>query len=212
MALFDRFRKNRIEGIIGYLELDDFWMSLSYEESQAMLKYAGSFLGARENNSPIEGKITYSSARPLSYLGGYIGWAVADHNYSLADKIVEYCDKIYEKATPVDKHFYLMGAADCYYKQRDIREDGFALAEKYHLMDIKLFPRYKVPLIKDIGMLPRIPSFQQLAIMYEKAGRYQDAIDICKLAIKYGLTDTTKSGYAVRLEKLQKKLNTSVKA
>ena len=27
--------------------------------------------------------------------------------------------------------------------------------------------------------------------MYEKAGRYQEAIDICKLAMNYGLTDTT---------------------
>ena len=112
----------------------------------------------------------------------------------------------------VDKHFYLMSAADCYYKQRDSREDALALAEKYHLMDVKLFPQYKGLLVKDMGgILPRIPSFQQLAIMYEKAGRYQDAIDICKLAMDYGLTDTTKSGYAGRLEKLQKKLNGSAK-
>ena len=213
MGLFDRLRKNKIEGIIGYLGLEDFWMSLSFEQSEAMIRYARSGLGADPNSSPIEGKITYSSARPLSYLGAYIGWAVADHDYALADKIIEHCDKIYDKATPVDKHFYLMGAADCYYKQRESREDALALAEKYHMMDVKLFPQYKGPLIKDMGgILPRIPSFQQLAIMYEKTGRYQDAIDICKLAMNYGLTDTTKSGYAGRLEKLQKKLNASVRA
>ena len=213
MGLFDRLRKNKIEGIIGYLGLEDFWMSLSFEQSEAMIRYARSGLGADPNSSPIEGKISHSSARPLSYLGNYIGWAVADHDYALADKIIEYCNKIYEKATPVDKHFFLMGAADCYYKQRESREDALALVEKYHMMDVKLFPQYKGPLVKDMGgILPRIPSFQQLAIMYEKAGRYQDAIDICKLAMNYGLTDTTKSGYAGRLEKLQKKLNASVKA
>ena len=212
MGLFDRLRKNKIEGIIGYLGLEDFWMSLSFEQSEAMIRYTRSGLGADPNSSPIAGKITYSSARPLSYLSSYIGWAVADHDYALADKIIEHCDKIYEKATPVDKHFYLMSAADCYYKQRDSREDALALAEKYHLMDVKLFPQYKGLLVKDMGgILPRIPSFQQLAIMYEKAGRYQDAIDICKLAMDYGLTDTTKSGYAGRLEKLQKKLNGSAK-
>jgi len=213
MGLFDRLRKNRIEGMIGYLGLEDFWMSLSFEQSEAIIRYARSGLGADPNSSPIEGKVSYTSARPLSYLGSYIGWAVADHDYALADKIIEHCDKIYEKATPVDKHFYLMGAADCYYKQRTFREDALALAEKYHMMDVKLFPQYKGPLVKDMGgILPRIPSFQQLAIMYEKAGRYQDAIDICKLAMKYGLTDTTKGGYAGRLEKLQKKLVSSVKA
>ena len=213
MGLFDRLRKNKIEGMIGYLGLEDFWMSLSFEQSEAMIRYIRSGLGADAQGSPIEGKIVHSSARPLSYLGSFIGWAVADHDYELADKIIEHCDKIYDKATPVDKHFYLMGAADCYYKQRTAREDALALAEKYHMMDVKLFPQYKGPLVKDMGgILPRIPSFQQLAIMYEKAGRYQDAIDICKLAMKYGLTDTTKGGYAGRLEKLQKKLNESAKA
>ena len=212
MGLFDRLRKNKIEGMIGYLGLEDFWMSLSFEQSEAMIRYARSGLGADPNSSPIEGKISYTSARPLSYLSSYIGWAVADHDYALADKIIEHCNKIYEKAAPVDKHFYLMGAADCYYKQRTSREDSLALAEKYHMMDVKLFPQYKGPLVKDMGgILPRIPSFQQLAIMYEKAGRYQDAIDICKLAMKYGLTDTTKSGFAGRLEKLQKKLDSSTK-
>ncbi len=213
MELFDRLRKKKTEGMIGYLGLENFWMSLSFEQSEAMIRYTRSGLGADSNSSPIEGKISYASARPLSYLGSFISWAIADHNYELADKIIEHCDKIFDKATPVDRHFYLIGAADCYYKQRIIREDALALAEKYHMMDVKLFPQYKGPLVKAMGgILPRIPSFQQLAIMYEKAGRYQDAIDICKLAMKYDLTDSTKSGYAGRLEKLQKKLNDSAKA
>ena len=215
MGLFDRLRRSKIEGMIGYLGLEDFWMSLSSKQSEAITRYARSGLGAAANSSPIEGKISHASARPISYLSGYIGWgwAVADHDFSLADKIIDYCDIIYEQASPVDKHFYLMNAADCYYKQRDSREDALTLAEKYHLMDVKLFPQYKRSLAKDMGgVLPRIPSFQQLAIIYDKAGRYQEAIDICKLALKYDLTDNTKSGYTGRLEKLQKKLVSSMKA
>ena len=207
MGIFDKLRKKKIEGIIGYLGLEDFWLSLSFEQSEAIKKYARSFLGADSETSPIEGTISYSSATPLSYLSGYIGWAVADHDYILADKIIEDCDQYYNNASLVDKHFYLMNVADCYYKQRNTREDALALSEKYHLMDVNLFPQYRDPLIHDMsGILPRIPSFQQLAIMYEKSGRIQDAIDICNLAIKYGLRDTTKEGYAGRLEKLQKKL------
>lgn len=207
MGVFDRIRKKRIEGMIGYLGLEDFWISLSFEQSESMKRYAKSGLGGDSCDSPIEGKISYTSARPLPYLGSFIGWAVSDHDYDLADKIIEHCDKIYEKATPVDKHFYLMGAADCYYKQRTFRDNALNLAEKYHMMDVKLFPQYKNLLVKDMGgILPRIPSFQQLVIMYEKAARYQEAIAICKLAMKYGLTDSTKRGYAGRLEKLQKKL------
>ena len=210
MGLFDKLRRNKIEGMIGYLGLEDFWMSLSFEQSQAMIRYSRSGLGASAENSPNEGKISYSSAKPLSYLGCFIGWAVADHNYELAEKIILYCNKIYEKATPVEKHFYLMSAADCYYKQRDIRNGALDLAEKYDLIDIALFPKYKAPLMKEMGgLLPRIPSFQQLAILYEKAGKYREAIDICKQAIDYGLTDKTKGGYPGRIEKLQKKLGAS---
>lgn len=213
MGLLDRLRRNKIEGMIGYLGLEDFWMSLSRKQHEALTRYAGSGLGAAASSSPIEGKIAHTSARPLQYLSEFIGWAVSDRDYPLADKIIEHCDKIYEKASPVDKHFYLMSVAECYYKQRDSREGALFLAEKYHLMDVKLFPQYKRPLAKEMGgVLPRIPSFQQLAIIYEKAGRYHEAIDICKLALKYGLTDTTKNGYAGRLEKLQKKLMDSVKA
>lgn len=38
--------------------------------------------------------------------------------------------------------------------------------------------------------------------------KYKEAIDICKLALKYGLADTTKNGYAGRIEKLQKNRGT----
>lgn len=212
MGLFDGVRKKRIAGMIGYLGLEDFWMSLSFEQTESIKRYARSGLGASPDESPIEGKISYTSARPLQYLSNYIGWAVADHDYNLADKIIEYCDRIYEKANPVDRHFYLIGAADCYYRQRDSREGALALAEKYHLMDVRLFPYYKTQLQQEAGgILPRIPSFQQLAIIYEKTGRFQEAIDICNLALKYNLTDSTKGGYTGRLEKLMKKLAAQTK-
>ena len=53
----------------------------------------------------------------------------------------------------------------------------------------------------------KIPSFQRLAIIYEKKGEYKKAIDICKKAIKYNLRDTSKAGFEGRLERLEKKLN-----
>lgn len=45
---------------------------------------------------------------------------------------------------------------------------------------------------KELGCIPRITTFQRLAILYEKAGQYKEAIEICYLAIKYGLTDSTR--------------------
>lgn len=206
MGLFDKFKTKKIKGIIGYLGLEDFWLSLTYEECEALIRYDRSGLGSSPDSSPIEGDFSNPRATKLAYLHGQISWAIADHNYALAEKIIEYCDRIYETSNPVDKHFYLMSAGDCYYRQRESRQGALELAEQYYMKDVMLFPQYKKPLLDEIGNMPRIPSFQQLAILYEKAGRYQEAIDICKQALDYGLRDNTKSGFSGRIEKIQKKM------
>jgi hypothetical protein len=50
-----------------------------------------------------------------------------------------------------------------------------------------------------------VPAFKCLAIAMEEDRRYQEAVDICKLALKWNLDDGTKTGYAGRLARLQKK-------
>lgn len=53
--------------------------------------------------------------------------------------------------------------------------------------------------------LPRYPSFQALAIYYQKHGQIEEAIEVCEQALKLGFTsDTMKGGTAARLEKLKK--------
>ena len=55
--------------------------------------------------------------------------------------------------------------------------------------------------------LPRYPSFQILAIYYEKLGMIDEAIKICERALKYGfVADTMKGGTEARLNKLKKRL------
>ena len=42
--------------------------------------------------------------------------------------------------------------------------------------------------------------------LYEKQGKYQEAIDVCKLAIAYRITDATKTGFEGRIRRLEKKM------
>ena len=107
----------------------------------------------------------------------------------------------------IDAHFFLQEAAECYYKQRDIRADALDLTIEFCQKDIQLFPKYVKQLKKEMGCIPRITTFQRLAILYEKNKQYEEAINICRLAIKYDLKDSTKGGYPERLEKLEKKIN-----
>lgn len=70
------------------------------------------------------------------------------------------------------------------------------------------YERYENSINETLSSPPKIgmPSFKRLAIIYEKQGKYNEAISICEKAIEYELTDDTKSGYSGRKQRLLKKL------
>jgi len=93
----------------------------------------------------------------------------------------------------VDKHFPRTKLAELAYKNGD-----FAECERYCLdvineLDEKEFKE------------ARVVAFSRLAIMYEKQGRIQDAINISERALGLGQHDGTKGGYEGRIEKLKRK-------
>ena len=200
----------KLGGEIGFLHLEEFWYDCSSMEQNKLQSYANQRLSTGMHSSSLtRGTITSSSMTPLKFFIGMLTYADADKQYVLCDKLIKYANFSFEKASLIDQHFFLQTAGEVYYKQREMREDADALCEKYCQRDVELFPKYKKPLVKDFGSLPRIKTFQRLAILYEKRGDYTSAIRICKLAIKYGLSDSTQGGYEGRLLKLQKKQLTS---
>ncbi len=108
---------------------------------------------------------------------------------------------------------------DLYYKLRDARKDALELCVRYCREDIEALPVFieaykKTQLPEDF--LPEIPSVIRLAIIYEKRGEYQDAIDLCNQAIHLGLeqryewynkTYGKKEGYAERIKRIQNRMN-----
>lgn len=54
------------------------------------------------------------------------------------------------------------------------------------------------------GKLPHVTSFQNYATLLAEDGEYDQAIAICEAALAFGLDDKTKSGFAGRIERLQK--------
>jgi hypothetical protein len=51
------------------------------------------------------------------------------------------------------------------------------------------------------------PPFRMLAIALAEDGREEDALDICRQALKYGIEDGTKTGFKGRMKRLQKKID-----
>lgn len=196
----------KLGGEIGFLHLEKFWYDCSSLEQNKLQSYANQRLSTNTHPSSLtRGTITSSSMTPLNFFIGMLTYADADKQYALCDKLIKHADLSFEKASLIDQHFFLQTASEVYYRQREMREDAAALCEKYCQRDVDLFPKYKKSLVKDFGSLPRIKTFQRLAILYEKRGDYTSAIRICKLAIKYGLSDGTQGSFEGRLLKLQKK-------
>ena len=109
------------------------------------------------------------------------------------------------KHPAVDEHFTLITLIGEYYKNGDYNR-----CEKYCIEDIQLFPAYIDALTADLDFSPndtiplRLVSFETLVKVYEKQRRYDEAIEICEMAIKLKVHDGTKGGFAGRIEKLNK--------
>lgn len=201
--------ESQIKGIIGYLGLQSFWLSCTPEEQDALIRHYQGGFHTTPIQSPIEGKVTYSCSTKLKYLTATLGWTVYKKNFELSNKIIDAGKElIFGDVNALDVHYFCEQAASCYYRQRKLRTDAVDLTIYFCLRDIELFPEY-AKLMQNLydHIPPKIMTFQQLAILYEKQGQYQKALEICELAMSYGLEDTTQGGYPARVEKLHRKLN-----
>ena len=197
-----------IGGVIEYYHLEDFWNACTQKEKDLLDTFKRQGLSTGATTGLTDGKPNnglYTSK--LAFFSTMLGWAKSSKEYTLCDKLIEYGDKTLESSDLVEQHFYLQQVAEVYYVQREINEKAKQLCEKYALMDVDLFPKYRKALEKAVNGLPLIKTFQRLAIMYEKDHNFASAKRICLLAIKYGLSDSTAGGYEARLQKLEKKLH-----
>ena len=115
-----------------------------------------------------------------------------------------------QKTTLVDRHFLLMNIVAVTYKGRDDPEMR-TICRKTAQMHIDEFPRIKPALKRSVGILPRVPTFQQYATVLAEEQKFDEAIEVCEKAIKFGLSDGTKGDYQGRIERIKKKKNKKVK-
>ncbi len=134
------------------------------------------------------------------------------------------------KNNPVSRHFTLISLQDFYYKYRELNTIYIEKCIEYCLMDINNLDAMKEAYIdqeinrvkqiasfygpdylenetlkiKKRGFIGSIPAYTRLAIIYEKKGEFNKAIDICDQAIKYG---EAISSFKERNIKLKNKLN-----
>lgn len=113
---------------------------------------------------------------------------------------------------PVNRHFTYINLQDFYYKFRSVDEKYIDKCIEYCTLDIETLSEMtgayvseeikrakelasftgtknlqdEIEKIKERGFIGNIPAFKRLAIIYEKQGKYNEAIEICDKAIAYG--------------------------
>lgn len=200
MGIFNLFNKNsKYGGIIKDLKLENFYNQLSVEEKDMM-----------KNVLEPEFTLGHNPYTKKDLDKGNAKWdrSISDFFLSMGKGVVskELSIKLYEES--------MNHSDNDYAAQHLITQD---LAEKYY--QLKQFDKCELNCKKDISEIekykndriykgnPHVLSFKRLAILYEKQERYNEAIEVCKLAMKYKQSDGTKGGYESRLSKLQKKLD-----
>jgi hypothetical protein len=223
-----------IRGLIKYHGLIPFWTSLNQSERhKCMENYDNTGITANNNVGLIKGNINFSSQSKSTLLGIIAANLLQAKEYELSEKVLSESERHINNA--VELHFHYNDWIDLAYKQRE-NPYFLNLCIEYCKKDIEIFPKLRESWvekeIKEIkeyqkrfknysfaddyeqrirdavkrGIDIRIPSFERLAIIYEKQAKFQEAAKICELAISYNLEDSKKNGFEDRFEKLNKKL------
>jgi hypothetical protein len=210
------------KGWIAYYGLEDWYQSLSDDTKQKIKTYSthpdevdrGTRLGT-----------TQSAQSYLSTIGTY----AASKDPTFAEMMFK-CALMARDDNPTDRHFVYNHLIDLYYKQREKRSDAIDLCIKYCLEDIQRIEAFKVAYIKEYEgiqgnliasgyksqkdryevKLPSIPSFDRLRIIYEKQGKFSEAIQVCSKAIEVEAWDIDAGND--QITKLMKKLTASQKS
>jgi hypothetical protein len=110
-----------------------------------------------------------------------------------------------QAATPLEQHLVLSRIIALAYRQREDPSLRAVLLEngrRYLALFPELFPALKAELGENVH---QIPVFKQMAIALSEGGDYDAAIAVCRNALDYDMDDGTRTGFAGRIGRIQKK-------
>ncbi|WP_394154816.1 hypothetical protein [Vibrio maritimus] len=187
MGIFDLLkRKPKVNGIIKYLKLEDWWLNELTEEDRQIILYTYSPMGGE--GSIVDGEIKSSSQTQLHFFCGLIGWFSKPSLRHIAYKLIAKAETLIDQQSdPLDVHFLYGSKLEVCYKDRDTHPNGLDLAIKACEQQIENAPSASKAFIRKCGGdLPAHKGFQQLAIVLEKQKRYDEAISLCEKAKSQG--------------------------
>jgi tetratricopeptide (TPR) repeat protein len=190
--------------LLEVLELEEWYDNLSSMEQEKLNQYSTAFgTGGEYNLLNVSMKETTRTAQ--SYLRAVGSSAANANDYEFAEKVLLKALDV-DDNNPTDRHFVYNQLIDLYYKQRGSRQDAIDRCVSFCKKDIDSIDVFLDAWMEeyDDGP-PRIPSFERLAMIYERQGEYACVIDICDMAIKLGLESRT-VGFSDRKNRIKEKM------
>lgn len=124
---------------------------------------------------------------------------------NVPDALAESAKALSAETDPLARHRWLSQITEATYKQRKDAQYR-AACDYFSSLHINEFDKIKAPLKKSNGgKLPQVMTFQNYANLLLEDERFDDAIDVCRKAIKFGLDDKTQTGFEGRIERIQAK-------
>lgn len=215
--IFNFFRRNKenkiqenintikkIGGDIGYHKLEEWWMNEFTEEERQFIRDTYKPFGAGEDFVIDEGEILETSASRVHFLCFAIGGYTSYDNFNIGKKFLEKAESLIEEENDIiNIHFIYHYGIELYYSNRDKIEGALDGAIEYCKKQISISEKVKNAYLSKDRFLPNHRGFKQLAIIYEKQGELEKAIEVTKLALEQGWNGDNER----RLERLEKKLS-----
>lgn len=196
-------KKNKVNGLVKYFNLEDFWLNTlnEYQRNEVKERYSKG-LGTDVASIDKE-EITYTSMKREAFL---MLMAEGISNIEKKEFLIKWAIKEAEETNDIiDLHYIYMGAWK-EYKQMVKQDESFykPLIEVLK-KDCEIHDEFNKQYYKENKIIPTYPSFKELALAYERTGKIEEAIEISKLALKKDVKEHT--SFERRIAKLEKKLN-----
>ena len=210
--IFNFLRRNKenidttkkIAGDIGYHKLEEWWMNEFTEEERQFIRDTYKPFGAEEDFVIDEGEILETSASTVHFLCFSIGGYTSYDNFNIGKKFLEKAESLIEEEKDIiNIHFVYHYGIEIYYSNRDKIEGALDSAIEYCKKQISISEEVKNAYLSKDKFLPNHRGFKQLAIIYEKQGELEKAIEVTKLALEQGWNEDSKR----RLQRLEKKFS-----
>lgn len=202
MSIFRR--KPQIKGQIGYFDSADWWLSAFTEQERTWIESVYKPLGG-EPASLTQSEITYTTASVSMFLSSLSTWfRKTEKDRDIARRILEKALEVGDpKKDVLGVHFTYQALIEVWYRDRDTLPKAIDEAISACLGQIGIAQQAARQFKNDFpkSPLPSHVGYTQLTVIYDKQGRYDEAIEIAQQAMQQGWN----GDWSTRIQRYEKK-------